>query len=117
MVEVRSLGSWRIDDASGTYRVVIWRAGLERIHTLVAVDWIAADLGDGAPAIVASRPLDLLDELGPISVRDVSTRALASGMSIRVPVTNQATGEAGVVDSMAGAPGELTSRYEARPPG
>ena len=114
VVDVRTLGDWRTGEASGTYRVVIRREGLERIQTMISVDWIATNLADGTPTVVASRSLDLLEDLGPIAIGGIVTRAHVNGLSIMVPVTNPVTGEAGVVDGMAGAPGELTGRYEAR---
>lgn len=112
VVDVRSLGRWHAGDKSGNYRVVIRQEGFERIQTMIVVDWISSSLADGTLSVVASRPLNMLEELGPISVGPATSHSLPTGLSIVVPVTNQATGEKGVLETLAGAPGDLNSRYK-----
>lgn len=115
VVDVRSLGRWRTDTGSGTFRVVTREGGLERVQTTVAVEWLASGLADATPELVAVREVELLGDLGPIAVVSIDRRERPGEIEIDVTVRNQVSREEGTVRAVAAGPGDLRADYVAAP--
>jgi hypothetical protein len=111
--EVRSLGAWRDGNRAGTYRVVTLRGGVDHIRTVVIVQWMEQAFGQGMPSVVAARRVELLDDLGPITVPSIRQRPSPDGLTVSIQVRNIVSGEEGAVEAVAGPPGQLTAEYTA----
>ena len=111
VVDVRSLGEWRYGNRYGTYRVITRRGGIDRVQTAIIVEWLSQVMGEGSPAVVASRQVALLDDLGPITVAPAVYGKGPNQLTVSVEVKNTATGETGRVTSVAQAPGEMRTEY------
>lgn len=109
--QVRTLGSWREGDRAGTYRVVTLRGGFDRVQTVVMIQWMAQGLDQGVPGVVASRRVELLDDLGPVTVSAVRETAGPNGLDVAIRVTNVVSGERGDIEAAAGPPGQLMTKY------
>jgi hypothetical protein len=85
-------GSWQDGDRSGAYRVVVTRAGGEKITARLFIQWIA--YGDVGQATVAdSIEITELTELA-LDIVNLSTEADDQGLSVFVDTMND-TGGAG----------------------
>jgi hypothetical protein len=111
--EVRTLGAWRDGSRAGTYRVVTLRGGFDRVQTVVTIQWMEQGLDEEVPSVVAARRVELLDDLGPITVSAVRATAKPNELSLSIPVRNVVSGEAGNVQAVAVLPGQLTADYTA----
>jgi hypothetical protein len=109
--EVRTLGAWRDGSRAGTYRVVTLRGGFDHIQTVVIVQWLEQALDQGVPAVVAARRIELLDDLGPITVAAVQQTTAPNRLNVSIQVRNVVSGEEGNVEAVAGRPGQLTANY------
>jgi hypothetical protein len=109
--DIRSLGAWREGRRAGTYRVVTLRGGFDRIQTVVIVQWMEQASGQDVPAVVATRRIELLDELGPITVSAVEQTSAPNELNLAIQVKNVVSGEQGSVEAVAGRPGQLTVEY------
>ena len=109
--EVRTLGAWRDGNRAGTYRVVTLRGGYDRVQTVVVVQWMAQELDQEAPSVVAARRVELLDDLGPITVAAVQATEAPNELKVSIRVRNTVSREEGEVHAVAGLPGQLTAEY------
>jgi hypothetical protein len=107
--EVRTLGSWRDGNRAGTFRVVTLRGGFDQIQTSLIVQWMEQGLGEEAPDVVASRRVEVLEDLGPIVVLAVRETSVPDGLQLSIRYKNVVSGEESDLEVHAGAPGELTS--------
>jgi hypothetical protein len=106
--EVRTLGSWRDGNRAGTFRVVTLRGGFDQIQTSLIVQWMEQGLGEEAPDVVASRRVEVLEDLGPIVVLAVRETSVPDGLQLSIRYQNVVSGEESDLEVRAGAPGELT---------
>lgn len=111
VVDVRSLGEWRYGNQYGTYRVITRRGGVDRVQTSITIEWLSPVMGEEAPSIVASRNVQLLEDLGPVTVASAVFGRGSNQLTVSVAVKNTATGEAGRVTTIAQAPGEMRVEY------
>jgi hypothetical protein len=109
--EVRTLGSWRDGTRAGTYRVVTLRGGFDRVQTVVTIEWMEQGLDQGVPSVVAARQIELLGDLGPITVSAVQQTTAPNKLNVSIQVRNVVSGEEGNVEAVAGRPGQLTATY------
>ena len=109
--QVRTLGSWRAGNHAGSYRVVTLRGGFDRAQTVVMIQWMAQGSDQGVPGVVASRRVELLDELGPVTVSAVRETRGPGGLDVSIRVSNVVSGERGDIEATAGPPGQLTAKY------
>jgi hypothetical protein len=107
--EVRTLGSWRDGNRAGTFRVVTLRGGFDQIQTSLIVQWMEQGLGEEAPDVVASRRVEVLEDLGPIVVLAVRETSVPDGLQLSIRYQNEVSGGESDLEVRAGAPGELTS--------
>lgn len=108
--EVRTLGAWRDGSRAGTYRIVTLRHGFDHVQTDVVIQWMEQGLDQEGPGVVAARRLEVLDDLGPITV-EVGEPTVSDGLSMPIHVKNVVSGEEGDVEAIVGAPGQLTAKY------
>jgi hypothetical protein len=111
VVDVRSLVEWRDGNRYGTYRVITRRGGIDRVQTAIVIQWLAPVMGEEWPSIVASRSVDLLEDLGPVTVAPAIYGKGPNQLTVSVEVKNTVTGEAGRVTSIARGPGQLRTEY------
>jgi hypothetical protein len=110
--EVRTLGTWRDGARAGTYRVVTLRGGLDHVRTDVLIQWMEQGLGEAVPSVVATQRVELLDDLGPITVPAVRETAPAPNqLHVSIQTRHRVSGEEGNVEAVAGPPGQLTSEF------
>jgi hypothetical protein len=109
--EVRTLGAWRDGNRAGPYRVVTLRGGFDRVQTVVMIQWMEQRLDQQAPSVVAVRRVELLDDLGPITVSAVQATEAPNGLNLSIRVKNIVSGEEGDVRAVAARPGQLTAEY------
>jgi hypothetical protein len=109
--EVRTLGSWRDGSRAGTYRVVMLRGGFDHLQTVVTIEWMEQRLDQGVPTVAAARQIELLDELGPITVSAVQQTTAPGRLNVSIHVRNMVSGEEGEVVAVAGRPGQLSAKY------
>lgn len=85
-------GSWQDGDRSGAYRLVVTRAGVEKVTARLFVQWLA--YGEAGEATVAdSIEITELAELG-VDIVNLSTEADADGLSLYVDTLGE-SGELG----------------------
>lgn len=83
-------GNWEDGDRSGSYRLVVARAGGERITARLFIQWIA--YGDTGEATVAdSIEITELAELG-VDIANLTTEADVDGLSVYVDTLSEAGG-------------------------
>jgi hypothetical protein len=109
--EVRTLGSWRDGSRAGTYRVVTLRGGFDHLQTVVTIEWMEQRLDQGVPTVAAARQIELLDELGPITVSAIQQAPAPNRLSVSIHVRNIISGEEGRIEAIAGRPGQLSAKY------
>ena len=113
--EVRSLGSEvENEDGSsraGTYRVVTLRVGFDHLQTVIVIQWMERGSGQEVPSVVAARRVELLDDLGPITVSPVRVTKAPNELNLSIRVENIVSGEVGEVQAVAGPPDRLTAKY------
>lgn len=81
-------GNWQDGDRSGAYRLVVTRAGGEKITARLFIQWIA--YGDAGEATVAdSLEIAELTELG-VDIANLSTEADVDGLSVYVDTLSEA---------------------------
>lgn len=88
--DVQTLGAWESDNAAGTYRIVITRAGTTPVTTRLYVQWLAID-DAGEASVTESIEIAELAEFG-LDIVDYKSESDADGLTMYVKTLDPADG-------------------------